>query len=482
MKKIILALVFAPFATCLLFSCKSYIIDDETLPSKPLSLEVRSDACPDAEKYNVTKEMAEYYAKSFTERPAIKSIQSYDYNGVTCLYIVNFEKGWMAIPADSRVQPILGEGEETNLYEEDLENPGVNIWLEMSKEHVYRVKESDCIEYNPDNDILWDNIRNSVGGGLVGSVQPGGNAAWVMVTTSSTTTQVEADVPHLLQTKWGQTNPWFISLPVDPQLHNQGIDAHFLTGCIPTAVSQVLYYFHYKTGYPNDLWHSIDPYISASLGNNKYKVGLVKHDYDYTINSDHWDDMPLTNDGIGNFSYVSDLMMDVGVRLDVTYSVSGTGGSILTGNDIAPCGMSGTGYYYDYTTVKNNLNNQKPVLIRASYGNTGHEWVIDGCLDKTINSNSTTVFYEYQEGVLYPTGSVYLSESEMLAINPSPYDGYSIVNNTSVQTQYLLMNWGWNGNHDDDEFCINPSVGTLDWRGYNVVPCIIYNISTGQMN
>ena len=111
-----------------------------------------------------------------------------------------------------------------------------------------------------------------------------------------------------------------------------------------------------------------------------------------------------------------------------------------------------------------------------------HAWVIDGCLDKTVYSNSTTIFYEYQEGVLYPTGSVYLSESEMLAINPSPYDGYSIVNNTTEQTQYLLMNLGWYGNHDDDHFVIEPSAGSNDWRGYIIVPCIIYNITTGQMN
>lgn len=482
MKKTILAFVFALFATCLLFSCKSYVIDDEMLSSNSSSLEVRSDAGIDAEEFNVTQDMAEYYAKSFKERPTIKSIKSYDYNGVTCLYIVNFEKGWMAIPADSRIQTILGEGENDQLYDEDLQNPGIEIWLEMAMENVYRVKEDGIKEYNPDNVKLWNCIKKIVGEESNRSQEPEGNAAWVMVTNTSTTTQYNADVPHLLQTKWGQANPWFISLPIDPQLHNQGIDLHFLTGCIPTAISQVLYYFHYKTGYPNDLWHSIDPYISASLGNNKYKVGLVKYDYDYTVNSDHWDDMPLTNNGVGNFSYVSDLMMDVGVRLDVTYGVSSTSGSILTGSDIAPCGMSGTGNNYSYSTVMNNLNNQKPVLVTAGNGSSGHAWVIDGCLDKTVYSNSTTIFYEYQEGVLYPTGSVYLSESEMLAINPSPYDGYSIVNNTTEQTQYLLMNWGWYGNHDDDHFVIEPSAGSNDWRGYNIVPCIIYNITTGQMN
>ena len=59
MKKIILAFVFALFATCLLFSCKSYVIDDEMLSSNSSSLEVRSDAGIDAEEFNVTQDMAE---------------------------------------------------------------------------------------------------------------------------------------------------------------------------------------------------------------------------------------------------------------------------------------------------------------------------------------------------------------------------------------------------------------------------------------
>lgn len=469
------------FATCFLFSCKSYVIDEETLPANPSSLEVRSEACLDAEDFNVTQNMAEYYAKSFKDKSAIISIDSYDYNGVACLYVVYFEKGWMAIPADSRVQTIIGEGEFDHLYEEDLENPGVSIWLEMAKENVYRVKERGCKDYNPDNIRLWNTIRNSLGCGSVRSLEPGGDAAWVMVTNSYTTTQVDANVPHLLQTKWGQANPWNITLPADPDiLQNNGLTVRFLTGCVPTAVSQVLYYFHYQTGYPNDLWHLIDPYIDSSLGNNQYKVGLVKYISGYTINSDRWDDMPLTNNGTGVYSYASNLMMDVGVRLDVTYSTSSTGGSILTGSDIAPCGMGGTGYYYSYATVKSNLNNQKPVLVSAGNGSSfGHAWVIDGCLDRTVNSYWTTTFYEFQEGVLYPTGAVYLTESEMLAINPNPYDGYSYGNYSSEHTQYLLMNWGWNGNHDDDHFAISPSTG--DWQGYNVVPCIIYNLTTGQM-
>lgn len=468
-------------ASCFLFSCNSFIIEEEPLPNDMLSLEVRSDTKGEADNFEVTFEMAEYYARSFKEKSEIKTIDSYKYEGLTCLYVVNFEKGWMAIPADARVQTILGEGETGNLYEEDLENPGVRLWLEMAKENVYRVKEGGCNNYNPDNIRLWNNIRTILGLGSIRSLEPVGDAAWVMVTNSTSTTIYGADVPHLLQTKWGQAYPWNVSLPVDPQLHNQGIDLHFLTGCIPTAVAQILYYFHFKNGYPNDLWHSMDPYISASLGNNQYKVGLVKYDYDYTVNSDHWNYMALSNNGVGNSSYVSDLMMDVGVRLNVTYSVSSTGGCILTGNDIAPCGMSGTGYYYSFSTVKSDLNLQKPVLVSAGNGSSGHCWVIDGCLDKTVYTSSAIIYYEYQEGVTYPTGSVYLTEDEMLAINPNPYDGYSIVTNTTEQTQYLLMNWGWNGNHDNDHYAIAPSSGSGDWEGYNVVPCIIYNLSAGQM-
>lgn len=269
MKKIILVYVFALFATCFLFSCKSNIIDDETLPSNPLSLEVRSDARPDAEEFNVTKDMAEYYAKSFTERPAIKSIQSYDYNGVTCLYIVNFEKGWMAIPADSRVQPILGESEKEKLNPDELNNPGVRIWLEDTADNIYHVKQYGLKEYNKESLLLWNGFRKQITNNLSKSVQPG-EITWVKYSYSTTSTQTDANVGHLLQTSWGQGTPWNCSLPIDPAAQN-GDTTRFVTGCVPTAISQILYYYHNKNGYPSDFWHFIEPSVSQVLGNGFYK-------------------------------------------------------------------------------------------------------------------------------------------------------------------------------------------------------------------
>lgn len=482
MKKIILVHVFALFATCFLFSCKSNIIDDETLPSNPLSLEVRSDARPDAEEFNVTKDMAEYYAKSFTERPAIKSIQSYDYNGVTCLYIVNFEKGWMAIPADSRVQPILGESEKENLNPDELNNPGVRIWLEDTADNIYHVKQYGLKEYNKESLLLWNGFRKQITNNLSKSVQPG-EIAWVKYSYSTTSTQTEANVGHLLQTSWGQGTPWNCSLPIDPAAQN-GDTTRFVTGCVPTAISQVLYYYHNKNGYPSDFWHFIEPSVSQVLGDGFYKLTLLKDNYNSY--SSRWASMPTTSYSSGGFSNVSDLMLDVGVRMNASYSSNATGARLEYSWDLNPCGITCQRSSYDYTTIRSNIINNNPVIITADlFENNryvGHAWVIDGCVDRTTTTNYYSTYYEYHEGYSYPSGSQFLTDNEVTVLYPNVYDGMTVLDSSQSNTlQYLLMNYGWDGDYDDGHYSILKY--SNDWAiGLNYNKLIFFNITTGQLN
>ncbi len=473
--------------TSLLFfsSCQKSAPEEDSLDIdiSKTSVETRSDIKGGEYLYEITPDMALEYVKTIKNNPVIVSEEAYEFKGVACFYIFNFEKGWMAVAADSRVQSILGESEYDNLYLETLENEGVKSWLELTANFIYHVKVfgRPKEEINSKSVAFWDGIKKKLNSSPCKSLEPGGDPAWVKIVYINTT-MVNDSIPHLLETKWGQHNPWNTSLPISPVYYNLGYEVKFVTGCVPTAISQVLYYFHNLTGYPSDLWHQLTPYIAQDLGYGKYKLGLNKSDYNQY--STRWDYMQLTLNGSGNASYVSDLMMDVGVRMNATYSVPSTGASLLTASDLTPCGFTGgNSYYYSYSTVKSNLMNLKPVFVIAgSSMNSGdaHAWVIDGFYDRTYSVDTTTIYYTYEPGVLYPTGTVYLTEAEALAECPNIYDGWSSHTNYSETEKYLYMNYGWNGLHDDGHYTIETSAS--DWaNNYNVVPCIIYNLVTGPL-
>ena len=70
----------------------------------------------------------------------------------------------------------------------------------------------------------------------------------------------------------------------------------------------------------------------------------------------------------------------------------------------------------------------------------------------------------------------------MLALYPNAFDGMSVIeSNTQGNTQYLLMNYGWDGDYDNGHYSIfNYSI---DWAyGLNTNKRMFYNLSTGQLN
>ena len=201
--------------------------------------------------------------------------------------------------------------------------------------------------------------------------------------------------------------------------------------------------------------------------------------------------MPETINDSGVFQYVSDLMMDVGYRMNAKYSTNNNTivNSVLVSpsqNDLIPCGLSAQIGSYNYTTVRNNLMNSKPVFIAAHKLNNqgeigdGHAWVIDGVVDLAISTATNYVYYVYQEGVLYPTGSEYLSDSDVLPYYPNAYDGMSVFETTYTYSHFLLMNFGYDGQYLDSLFSIEESGS--NWISYDYQKFIYHNLSAGQLN
>lgn len=214
-------------------------------------------------------------------------------------------------------------------------------------------------------------------------------------------------VGPLLQTQWGQAYPYNALCPTGT--YSQG---HKPTGCVATAIAQVLYYWRAPTTFG-------------------YEWNLMPLDY--------------TDNGT---TAIARLMLDAGTSVDMVYDDSGSYPSVAyhlpasIGSTSCSDALknyfhygSGTEGDFDQTTVVNNLNSSEPVILSAttdnntilfwSWGTDGHTWVCDGY-------EATDFLYCANEG--------------------SPQIG--------GQYLYLHMNWGWN-----ESFNPNNSNG---WYMYNV--------------
>ena len=77
-----------------------------------------------------------------------------------------------------------------------------------------------------------------------GDLPPG---HWVLIEVEETGTETNA-TPKLIKTKWGQDTPWNAYAKWLPM--SDGTWKLSLAGCIPVAVSQYMYFTHYKNGVP----------------------------------------------------------------------------------------------------------------------------------------------------------------------------------------------------------------------------------------
>lgn len=181
-----------------------------------------------------------------------------------------------------------------------------------------------------------------------------------------TNTEVTVTVGPLLTTTWGQDCGYNSHCPPA----SDGPCGYAYTGCVATAMAQVMAY-----------WQSPSTY--------------------------NWSQMP-SNYGTDD---VAVLMRDIGNSVGMSYSGTGSGASAsnIVGALINTFHYSSANYssygISSYNTVQANLNNNRPVLlggcndqttilgIPISYS-TCHEWVCDGYLE-------TTFYYENGMGSTY---------------------------------------------------------------------------------
>lgn len=267
-------------------------------------------------------------------------------------YVFNAnESGFVVVSADDVVFPILAYSDE-GIFNPQAIHFSIKKWFQGY---------ADQIRYAIVNQLeATEEIKNE----------------WQDLLVGGKVLTRRASVDPLIATEWNQS-PYYNDLcPYDRNEKDNAV-----TGCVATAMAQVLKYWEYPqtgSGY-HSYNHSNFGTISSSFGN---------HTYDYN-------NMPIRVKSTN--SSVAQLMFDCGVSVDMNYSVSSSGAYVISSmSPVTNCTEYALKTYFGFPSslsgekrqgysdanwiamLKTDLDAGLPIIYAGFGGGGGHCFIADG--------------------------------------------------------------------------------------------------------
>lgn len=423
-------------------------------------------------KYNISFATAKAAAET-TLSDGKKLVEFFPFvtEGDTLFFVANYDKGYKVISSDTRTSAILLESEEGKFSLEETEKEknfnAPLFWLDNLSADIYALKKGYAESNDVSNSEFWGFMSQGVMPLLDSIDFEDNDHVWVKMQEYETTrTYYENTVNHLIQTKWGQREPWNTKVPVDAT----GEYSNCPTGCTAVALAQLLYFSHSNLGKPLWLCHDaqIEGYSYDSNNNSfHYNPGT------YSSNSTRWEDMawfgfqsqPYTD-------YVASLMADVGHVIGILYTPQRGSGNYSI-EHFNYYGLDCNNSAYDSNLVSADLDNGMPVIVTAFAGERrflgihityydGHAWLIDG---KKTQVNETTKGYVWKRVSdldTIPTGLHLYSEEYARTLEGDLYSGKRVTETIRSYSDFFLMNWGGDGIDDNILYGVT---WTTPWSG-----------------
>ncbi len=272
------------------------------------------------------------------------------------VFNLNDNQGWVLVADNDRCIPILGYSKSGEFVTDNLP-ANIEDWL---------TGISSEIQYIIDNDIVTDEKTTSLWKELFSGI------------STEFINRGEKVVNPLVQTRWNQAPYYNDHCPYDNQYGERTV-----TGCVATAMAQVLKYWNYPEVGSGSHSYSTSSYgtLYANFGGTQYA----------------WNNMPNRVTSPNNA--VATLMYHCGVSVDMSYGVAETGGSgayvISSYTNSENCAEFAFKNYFGYKSsahgemkdntsdsqwknmLRTDLNASRP-LVYAGFGNGGHCFVCDG--------------------------------------------------------------------------------------------------------
>jgi hypothetical protein len=320
---------------------------------------------------------AQKVATTFLNNNGAKSSQLIDISkaaGFANLYIFTTENSFVVMSADDCVRPILGYSLTGKFVVEDMPE-NLRWWLQGYNDEIQWGIENQ-MKATSDISKQWKDLES-------GTV--------VLAKT-------RAEVGPLIMTKWDQTYPYNYHCP---SCSSGGSGNHVYTGCVATAMAQVIKYHNSPTfGIGSySYYHSIYGQQTVNFGETNYD----------------WTNMPTkiySSSDLTQIRAVATLIYHCGVAVDMNY---GTGSSGANSTLIAPALKN----YFNYSQTTT-------LVTRSDYSD--EEWIP---LMRSELDNNRPIIYGGMD-----------SETNPQSGHSFVCDGYG---KDGYNNYYFNFNWGWSG-------------------------------------
>jgi len=287
------------------------------------------------------------------------------------LFSINHDEGFIIIAADDDAIPVLAYSLETN-FDPDHMPSNYQKWIEGYKKQIRYIK-AHPEQVSDETSITWERLLSG---------------------RSTGSTKSTSAVPPLLTTTWSQGNFYNDLCPYDATA-----DQRAVTGCVATAMAQIMKYWNYPeqgSGY-HSYSHDLFGTISANFGASIYD----------------WSSMPdavsAPNDAVAT------LMFHCGVSVEMDYSVESSGAYVISDRSpVTHCAEYALKTYFNYDNTLHGV-------IRDNY--TTSSWT--DLLKTELNEGRPIEYAGFGSG----GGHAFVC------------DGYN-------ESDYFHFNWGWGGYYD----------------------------------
>jgi len=274
-------------------------------------------------------------------------------------YVFNINEnaggGFIIVSGDDAVTPVLGYS-ESGSYDENNLPPNFAYWMDYLQQEIrYAI-----LQKLPQSETMRQKWNDHIDGNILST---------------------ESAIAPLVRTTWDQEDPYFLLCPMIN-------DEHTVTGCVATAMAQIMNYHRH----PVQGTGQSAAYITETLRINIPSVNFAVN-YDWFNMLDSY---PKNGYNQQEATAVATLMYHCGVSIRMDYGLSSSRGSSASSQNIPGALSNYFGYdkscsyvsrsSYDNSAwdslIKAQLDNGLPVLYRGQQGNeAGHAFVCDGYRD-----------------------------------------------------------------------------------------------------
>ena len=238
--------------------------------------------CGMATAQNVTPQEAAIVAQRFLEsqgKTLVRCAKVMDNGQENLLYFFNAENAFVVVSGDKSAQPVLAYIDH-QLYNESDEVAPFRMWIDHYANQIAQIKR--------------ENI-----------VQPQLAAQWEAILAGAPAFRSGDSIAPMMLSKWDQGEYYNYYCPRDPA----GDNGRVVTGCVATAMAQLIYYFRFPESGVGSYSYTDENYgvQSADYGNAHYDFNAMC-DVPTCINTE-----------------ISKLIYHCGVGVDMVYGPNGSG-------------------------------------------------------------------------------------------------------------------------------------------------------------